>query len=238
MRTLIYPKVNPLGDSIIMILYAHMLSELTGERINVISNLFRQEKFSSIIPFGNVVYNDKDITIEYKFDKYEPVFWNFLKISENFTNTLTKQVFNQQKREPYFTYQFDAKQSYRCIKNKEKVIEYYQSQSLEPVCLDNAITKSLEEIWTLQQNAKLHVGVDSGMMHMARLVLPPEKIHMYVHFKDREDFRMPDNKNVAGLGRELLSRGVLLNPMDNLEEDVKEYYKDYSKFISYVKPSN
>ena len=126
MRTLIYPKVNPLGDSIIMILYAHMLSELTGERINVISNLFRQEKFSSIIPFGNVVYNDKDITIEYKFDKYEPVFWNFLKISENFTNTLTKHVFNQQKREPYFTYQFDAKQSYRCIKNKEKVIKNYK----------------------------------------------------------------------------------------------------------------
>ena len=238
MRTLIYPKVNPIGDTIIMILYAHMLSKLTEEKINVISNLFRQETISDVIPFGDVVYNHKDITLEYKFNKYEPVFWNFLKITENFTNTLTKKVFKQEKREPYFTYQFDAKQSYRCIKNEKEVIEYYQSQGLEPVCLDNAISKSLEEIWTLQQNAKFHVGVDSGMMHTARFVLPPEKIHLYVHFKEREDFRMPDNKNVAGLARELLSRGVLLNPMDKLEEEVKEYYKDYSKFISYVKPSN
>lgn len=226
-----YPSIEPLGDRITAVLCAHMISEKEGVEVNMISKLRDQVKISGVIPFGKVRFSTGKVSAQLVFRTQKDIDYKFAELTEHFDSLVTKKVFSKTKKKPYFTYQFDANQRYRRLtkEKQEKILKYYSSK-YTPVCLDNGVRFSLEEVWGLIQNAEFHVGVDSGMMHMAKLVIPPEKIHLYVHIKDREDARFADKKNANIYAREMVGRGAILNHIDKLDRKTIKEYSDISSF--------
>lgn len=91
--------------------------------------------------------------------------------------------------------QFDALQTKRCVSPKEKnrIINYYKEQGYDviiiggqskdkrfgrgPECIDNIIYA--------MSKADKYIGVDSGMMNLAKFVMPIQNLHVYTD--DRVD---------------------------------------------------
>ena len=252
---LVFPRMKPLGDRITAILYAHMLSVIKQQKVLLISQFNEQDKINKMIPFGDVQIDAKggDIRALGNSITNRHLLWHFCKISPEFPNTISTYDFEQYvKNKPklpkkFITTQWDAQQKFRQISGEriKQVEKYYKDQGCAIVHLEGDYVKSLplEDIWYILKRAEYHVGTDSGMMHMARLVLPPERLHIYAELKDRDDGRTPDNKNLNLQARELIRRGAKLNPIDNLDKSIIEYYSDPDIFIGYkkedyVKPSN
>lgn len=81
--------------------------------------------------------------------------------------------------EKYITAQFDTTDRGRAITPliQAAILNNYRSQGYEVVTLTGQM--SLKEIAWYLYNTTYHVGVDSGMMHMAMLYLPYNRIHLY-----------------------------------------------------------
>jgi hypothetical protein len=79
----------------------------------------------------------------------------------------------------FVTYQFDTTDPSRTFSPIviNKILMEYEGQGYKLVQLNS--TQTLKQIAWALTNAKYHVGVDSGMMHMAHLYLPYERIHLY-----------------------------------------------------------
>ena len=73
--------------------------------------------------------------------------------------------------------------------------------------------------------AEYHIGADSGMMHIAKFILGPDKMHLYINIRERlNDSRFPDSWNVPWMAREILRRGAWLNFCENTNPKDKEYF--------------
>lgn len=246
-------KIAPLGDRITSLMVAHQISEKHNDVVNLRANNQDQAIISKMIPYGKVVFNKRE-----KADKVirmtnRQALWELIKMSDDFP--ITTSNWNADEYEPkpklpkgkFITVQWDAQQHWRFVKEEKikKVEQHWKDKGYALVNLGGPAGRKLklQTIWYVMSKADYHVGADSGMMHMARLSMPYDKIHMYCDLKIREDGRTPDNLNVNLQARELIRRGVHLNSIDNMPKEELEYYKDASIFIGYnkedyVKPSN
>jgi len=109
----------------------------------------------------------------------------------------------------YITTQWDSTAQTRTLgKDKiEKILENYQKLGYEIVVVGGQartpeLRNSLATIASVMSGAQLHVGVDSGFMHLALLLLQPSQIHLYNepsgywshHLLRAQDLGCPINK--------------------------------------------
>ena len=108
---------------------------------------------------------------------------------------ITPKNLNLELPEKFVVAQFDALQTKRCVSPKEKnrIINYYKEQGYDiitigaqskdkrfgggPECNDNIIYA--------MSKADKYIGVDSGMMNLAKFVMPIQNLHVYTD--DRVD---------------------------------------------------
>ena len=87
----------------------------------------------------------------------------------------------------------------------------------------------LEDIIPIISKAEYHIGADSGMAHVAKMLLPIQNIHLYVNIRNRyNDKRFPDNWNVPFMARELFRRGAKMNFCETPTDEQVEYFKNVS----------
>ncbi len=98
----------------------------------------------------------------------------------------------------FVTVQFDGNQSSRTgcsAKEVDRIKSFYTKQGYELVPIGAEATDPLLEgktsnllnIAYAMKKADLHVGIDSGMMNFAKIVIPCDKIHIYT--SDTNDFK-------------------------------------------------
>ena len=89
--------------------------------------------------------------------------------------------------------------------------------------------KDLRDIIYIMSKASLHVGADSGMMHIAKFLMPINKIHVYINIRERkDDSRFPDSRNVPFMAREIFRRGAKMNFCEYPHDEQIKYFKDVS----------
>ena len=86
----------------------------------------------------------------------------------------------------YITMQWDAgQQRRRCSEDEiQRVVDFYKDLGYEIIGVggqssDAMLRNDLHKIAYIMSKADLHVGVDSGFMHLAKIVMPSNKIHIY-----------------------------------------------------------
>jgi len=90
--------------------------------------------------------------------------------------------------EKFVTWQFDAGQSYRQIdpERREKIKKHYEDRGFEIITIGGqaeieGLRKDISLTTYVMSKASYHVGADSGFPHLAKLVLPMNKVHVYVN---------------------------------------------------------
>ena len=86
----------------------------------------------------------------------------------------------------FITMQWDAgQQRRRCSEDEiQRTVDFYKDLGYDIIGVGgqagNAMLKNdLHKIAYIMSKADLHVGVDSGFMHLAKIVMPSNKIHIY-----------------------------------------------------------
>jgi ADP-heptose:LPS heptosyltransferase len=86
----------------------------------------------------------------------------------------------------FITMQWDAgQQRRRCSEDEiQRIVDFYKDLGYEIIGVggqaSNPILRNdLHKIAYIMSKADLHVGVDSGFMHLAKIVMPSNKIHIY-----------------------------------------------------------
>jgi len=234
------PTPTPLGDTIDMVLFCHMLSKHKNEKVNLKCDKNSIVKyFRDLIDLGEVTINNDGTSSETYY--YRPGFdciplYN--SISKHISDIKTNKPIPEFKinlPENFITVQWDAAQDYRKVdrwdKDRIKRLEgLYKAQDYDIIDIGRR-KYTAEQCAYIISKAQLHVGADSGMMHIAKLVLPIDRLHMYVNIRNRkDDKRFPDEWNVAFMARELFRRGVKMNPLENPDAEQINYFKDTTKW--------
>ena len=88
--------------------------------------------------------------------------------------------------EKFVTMQWDAgQQRRRCSEDEiQRIVDFYKDLGYEIIGVggqaSNPILRNdLHKIAYIMSKAALHIGVDSGFMHLAKIVMPSNKIHIY-----------------------------------------------------------
>lgn len=116
--------------------------------------------------------------------------WNELKVGINVSKYLYAIPLLQPPIESgvssYITCQWDSTGSQRNISEDAitEIVNAYKRDGYSVItvggsALEPKYRDSLSSIAELISGAELHIGVDSGFMHLAQLYLPPERIHVY-----------------------------------------------------------
>ena len=86
----------------------------------------------------------------------------------------------------FITMQWDAgQQRRRCSEDEiQRIVDFYKDLGYDIIGVGgqagNALLRNdLHKIAYIMSKADLHVGVDSGFMHLAKIVMPSNKIHIY-----------------------------------------------------------
>lgn len=79
----------------------------------------------------------------------------------------------------FITTQFDSTDKQRSISllQQTTITNKYRAEGFD--CIELTGDMSLKQIAYILSKAKYHVGIDSGMLHMAMLYLPYNRIHLY-----------------------------------------------------------
>jgi hypothetical protein len=120
-----------------------------------------------------------------------------LKTVDDFPKIQVKDL-NLDLPEKFATVQFDGKQGSRTACSQaeiNRIKDYYQSEGYELITVGGKATdqlltgktENLQNIAYYMSKADLHIGIDSGMMNLAKLVMPCEKMHIYT--SDTDDFK-------------------------------------------------
>lgn len=235
---------NPqaLGDTIDSIFLAHMISKVENTRVNVQLNHKDQGLLNDLIGFGDVIIGKEKLGDVMTFSNltpegrslYHKYSTQFKEIPLNTTNGERSKSFPAR----YVTAQWDAQQIYRRPDkydiDKPKKIEnwYRENMGVEIIRVGGeGRYRRLRDIIPIMSHAEGHIGADSGMMHIAKFLMPTDKIHCYHNITRREnDSRFPDGWDVAWMGREILRRGARLNYWE-LDEEQEKYFKDTSIYL-------
>lgn len=231
-----------LGDTIDSIFLAHMISKIENSRVNIQINHKDQKLINNLIGFGDVVFGKKQTGTTMTFSNltskgrslYHKYSSQFKKIPLQ-SNVESRDI---DLPKSFITSQWDAQQIYRrpdkYDREKPNHIEnfYRETLSVDVIRIGGeGKYKNLKDIIYVLSRAKLHVGADSGMMHLAKFLMPTHNIHCYHNITRREnDSRFPDGWDVAWMGREILRRGARLNYW-KIDEQQEKYFKDTKLYL-------
>ena len=229
---------SALGDRINVLLYAHQLSVIENALVNILQPLNNCSSLFQLFNFGRVTINAVD---EFSESEVYNTVGDFLDQSEKFGPIpLQKNISARNIKLPkkYLTTQWDAVQPIRQIDGDriKKIHQWYEDQGYELISVGGKGTfRDLEDIIYVMANSSGHVGADSGMMHVAKMLMPPENIHIYVNLTKKKinpgmDLCWPDGWNVQWNAREMFRRGAKMNFAESPSEDEIEYFKDTSIF--------
>lgn len=224
-----------LGDRIDFLLMAHMLSVIKNEQVNI-SNSIKGVQFlkDNLFSFGNVHISSKNegekIVLDNSF---------YLTISKQIDiipiNTNINLQTNADLPFKYVTAQWDAAQLYRRVDRWDSerinnIENWYKDKGYKVIRIGGEGDYSkLEDIIPIISKAEYHIGADSGMAHVAKMLLPIQNIHLYVNIRNRyNDKRFPDNWNVPFMARELFRRGAKMNFCEYPSNEQVEYFKNVS----------
>ena len=239
MITLKCPE-NPkqLGDAIDTLFLGHMISYVEKCRVNVQINHPDHYLLNKFVSFADVVVGKETIGKVLTFQQNTEGF----KLYHHYTKQVNPIPMSKIKiekdiplPEKFITTQWDAQQIYRRVDKYDKdrcnqIESFYKKMGYDVIRVGGeGKYKKLEDIIYVMSKARLHVGVGSGMMHIAKFLMPPENIHYYHNVKERHDARFPDGLDVAWMGREIIRRGARLNYWDNNTKQ-EEYFSDVSLY--------
>ncbi len=230
-------ETHPLGDRIDSIFLAHTMSVVQKERVNLIANMKDLELLNEIVGFGDVVLNQDpftkgSVTYHYGGIKHKNLYLEFSKQLKEipYRRNTTPQP-HIKLPEKFVTAQWDAAQLFRTVDRWDKeridnIESWYKTHGWEIVRIGGeGQYKTLSDIVYVLSKADLHIGADSGMMHIAKFLMPIENIHVYLNIRRREnDDRFPDGWNVSWMAREILRRGAFLNFCENINPKYSQYF--------------
>tara|TARA_Y100001938_G_scaffold149729_1_gene237680 strand:+ start:1119 stop:1859 length:741 start_codon:yes stop_codon:yes gene_type:complete len=243
MINLVTQSPRPLGDAIDTFFLAHIISKVEDTVINL--HMFHPELqvFNDLITFGDVELNSSHryfegmITGRVDYDNFKNRAFYLLYSKQLRDIPLQKNIEKRDIDLPkrFITVQWDAGQLYRKVDRWSddripNIESYYKNLGYEIVRVGGeGDYKDLRDIIYIMSKASLHVGADSGMMHIAKFLMPINKIHVYINIRERkDDSRFPDSWNVPFMAREIFRRGAKMNFCEYPHDEQIKYFKDVS----------
>jgi len=243
MINLVTHNPRPLGDAIDTIFLAHTISKVDETIVNLHMSHPDLQVLNDLVKFGDVELNSahhyfKGMTTgRFDYDNIKDKAFYILYSKQLEAIPLQKNI---EKRnidlpERFITVQWDAGQLYRKVDRWSddripNIESYYKNLGYEIIRVGGeGDYKNLKDIIYIMSKASLHVGADSGMMHVAKFLLPMNKIHVYINIRERKDDpRFPDSWNVAFMAREIFRRGAKMNFCEYPHAEQIQYFKDVS----------
>lgn len=231
---------KPLGDRIDAMFLANMISEIDKLKVNVVSSSNDLKYINQVIGFADVTVNRLDLKPVKTHTWHYKHFNFYLKYSKQIT-TIPLQTDVEQRDinlpNKFVTAQWDAGQQFRNVAKWDpdritKIEQHYKEQGYDIVRVGGESNiRDLKDIVYAISKADIHIGADSGMMHLAKFLLPIENIHVYINIRNRyDDERFPDNWNVSFMAREIFRRGAKMNFCEDPVRGEVEYFKDVEIF--------
>ena len=236
MKVIVQHEANvltALGDRINILLYAHQLSVLEDALVNIITPLNNYSSLEKLFNFGLMTINGVE---DYSEHEVVSSVGGFLEQSEKFGDIILQPHVSKRNiklPKKYVTAQWDAVQPIRQIDPSriQKIENCYRDQGYEIIYIGGESSfKELNDIIYLISNATYHIGADSGMMHVAKLLIPIENIHVYVNLTNKSipgmNHLWPDGWNVQWNAREIFRRGAQMNFVECPSLDQVTYFKN------------
>jgi hypothetical protein len=196
-----------LGDRIDWLCYANMLAQqvdddwITIYKMHAPNPIQKQEfigwkELSSLYNRNMILEMADDFKMNLKFLNYprynigekNNVYQNLLSELGDFPKIQVKdhsQSFSEFPKK-FITMQWDAgQQRRRCSPDEiQRNVDFYTDLGYTIIGVggessDDVLKYDLHKIAYIMSKADLHVGVDSGFMHLAKIVMPSNKIHIY-----------------------------------------------------------
>jgi len=237
----------PLGDQIDAVFLANMISRIDGVRVNLISSSPKIEYLNNTFGFANVIVNKLN-TKAVKTHEWHAREWGFYINYSKQLDTIPLQTNIEMRNidlpQKFVTTQWDAGldsagipwnagQEHRNVGKWDseripRIEQYYKDKGYEIVGIGGQSNiRDLKDIVYTLSCADLHVGADSGMMHVAKFLLPIENIHVYINIRNSyNDIRFPDNWSVSFMAREIFRRGAQMNYCEKPHQGKIQYFKD------------
>lgn len=232
---------KPLGDQIDAIFLAHCISVIEKTQVNICYQSSLLDYLNRFIGFGDVITNQPITGKSLYFDNtsLKGIRLYYYYSSQIHEIPLQRKIKQREIKVPdkFVTAQWDAQQIYRRPDKYEKeriprIEKYYQDLGYDIISVGGeGQYKNLSDIIYVMSKASLHIGAESGMMHIAKMLMPINNLHIYRYITQRKDHRFPDGWDVAWMGRELLRRGAKLNYCEDLEQKQAEYFRSLSPWV-------
>jgi ADP-heptose:LPS heptosyltransferase len=196
-----------LGDRIDWLCYANMLAEKADDDWITIYKMYSPhptqpaefigwKELSSLYNRNMILEMSDNFHSNLKFLNYprysvsakDDVYQNLLSSLGDFPKIKVKDYSKEMPPLPkkFITMQWDAGQlRRRCSENEiKRVVDFYKDLGYEIIGVggqasNDMLRNDLHKIAYVMSKADLHVGVDSGFMHLAKIVMPSKKIHIY-----------------------------------------------------------
>tara|TARA_B100000683_G_C12409180_1_gene523055 strand:- start:356 stop:1102 length:747 start_codon:yes stop_codon:yes gene_type:complete len=233
---------NPknLGDAIDCIFLGNAISKIEKTRVNVRIKHPDQGMLNEVIRFADVIVGKEKLGDVLTFHNNTTAGrMLYHKYSSQIKNIPRSTWYRNEKftlPDKFVTAQWDAQQIYRDVRKydkdkADKIEQKYIDEGYEIIRVGGeGEYKRLIDIMYLMQRADYHIGAESGMMHLAKFFMDCDRLHIYRNIQRREDQRFPDGWDVSWMGREMLRRGMRLNPKYEYNKEQEEYFKDTSLF--------
>ncbi len=243
MINLVTSNPQPLGDAIDTIFLAHIISKVDGPTVNLKMNHPDLKVLNNLVKFKDVELNSSHhyfqgisiANLAYDNIKDKAFYISYSKQLDTIPIQKNIQERDIDLPKRFITVQWDAGQLYRKVDRWSKdripnIESYYKNLGYKIIRVGGESQyKKLKDIIYIMSKASYHVGADSGMMHIAKFLLPMNKIHIYINIRERkDDIRFPDSWNVAFMAREIFRRGAKMNFCEYPVQEQIDYFKDVS----------
>tara|TARA_B100001093_G_C26851229_1_gene1025259 strand:+ start:3379 stop:4125 length:747 start_codon:yes stop_codon:yes gene_type:complete len=225
--------IKPLGDRFDYIAYCDTISKLTNKKVYMNLPIMRDgEEILKIFNNPNLCFGKSEkakkitCTVDHMLEVFSEI-PDWFKVS-NFENP---RVILPNLPKKYVTMQWDANQNYRVIDDdrKERIIEKYRDMGYDIVTIGGEATipelknGSISLLCGVISKARYHVGADSGTPHLAKVVLPTTKIHLYVNTNrtllPKHNRRFPLGISISWMAFEIFKKGGRMNYVETYREN-------------------
>tara|TARA_B100000073_G_scaffold4195_1_gene3363 strand:- start:942 stop:1646 length:705 start_codon:yes stop_codon:yes gene_type:complete len=218
----------PLGDRVEFFTYSQVLSE--KENINVRIKKLKDYDYFKDLMKANKIYFDLDkknncIGVE---NCNTSTYHDLISAIKDYPKAKNIKEYNIDLPNKFVVSQWDAKQEYRRVsKDRQKrIVDHYKELGYDIIIIGGEakgkLNTDLRAIVYAASKADYYVGCDSGMMHIAKMIMPTENIHVYVNLKwssPGNKFHWenhPDKLSLSAQVRELFNKGAKMNWCENV----------------------
>ena len=228
----LYNTPKNLGDKIDSILYAHALAVHENTTVKLRCDIPEKALFNNFINANSARVE----LVDHMEIKSINISWEEATSAKNeiISEKNLNKIFNLTRKnvqetdlelpENYITVQWDAQQNYRVMKPKrlktiKKFYSNYNSLIIGGEATNSKLTgksSNIKHMLYALSKAELHVGSASGIMNLAKFVMPLEKIHIYIRlYKRPNDARFPNGYTAAEQIIRLGKWGIPVNPFED-----------------------